>query len=514
LLFFLLFSVVALLPVSGWEEGKECGKTIHLLDFTDNGIELDKRALDYLRSGENAKREVIPICIIGVARSGKSEFLSVTTGCNGTFPVGHDQTAKTIGAEMLPLNPKGDGPLYLLIDTEGLDRRREDIEKFLVRFCVLASSHLVYHLSKTIYEKDISRLDDITCLYDIFHKNNIDKILELPSTSWVIEQSTLNNPTEKEVKEVMNGFKKDEDPIRKKTIDRILREEFSGSNPFFIPVPISDATNFTNLPSLSFEQLNEDYRNKIVEVRTIMEKARSKMLTKMNEPLTGSEYTEYLLATLPTVNSINGIFVIHPLIEYILKRAVSSAGKEYDRCMSKLFLPLNEDVWNEKGRKCYNDALVVFEENTLTVDVQENYNAEGHKNLVKVLKQKMSKYREANNQASKDDCDEKIGSYRREVCEIVQKKVSTEECIVAVEGKTMQYDGKFVGTNAERVSCQKRLKEEEQVAIKGCSDPLPIEYPLIIWTLVIGAVVVAAISLTVMLFRNQKEPIKGMNNKK
>ena len=91
-------------------------------DSTETHLVFAPGALAFLRDPVRAQRPVVPITVVGAARTGKSFFLGMVTRCRTFFPLGHGVPSKTRGARLFAMEPPAPAraaaaehaPLYLL----------------------------------------------------------------------------------------------------------------------------------------------------------------------------------------------------------------------------------------------------------------------------------------------------------------------------------------------------------------------------------------------------------------
>ena len=191
---FLLFIFIVALVCA--QVHSHCIGPFRLLDTEEgeSNVTFAKEGLKKLRSSEFANRPAIPIIVAGPSRKGKSFFLGMISGCRDKFRVGNMlEEQETMGANMVIWEPDGDSsnkkkPVFLLIDTEGLNNPQDIHDTALLTFAMMASSHVIYHQSERLEDSDLQQVSTIAQMVRVFRSKGNILPVKVPELTWVLEK--------------------------------------------------------------------------------------------------------------------------------------------------------------------------------------------------------------------------------------------------------------------------------------------------------------------------------------
>ena len=375
---------------------------VQLLESDENGYELKiaKEALVFLHDPHHAKRPVIPITVVGPAKSGKSFFLGMVTGCRKLFPLGHTLQAETQGAIMfafeksdiqsynhdgsdeniVTLPNENNKPLYLFIDTEGLGLSLMIYDKAILLFSTLMSSHMVYHLSQTIEEFDILQLYSIASLVQDLKKKGLISELELPNLTWVVDKFTfkdvssdfenINLSTKKGALKYLSEFRLKEipNPTDNENIQQyndvvnVVHDEFPSHSAFFIHSAVNDDNKKKELDQIQIKDMDPRYLAQIDSVRELLMETKPKHLLKGNkdEPMTCQGFAKFIEDLVPVIKKDRRTLVGDLVVEKVFKQAHDQALTKYIAVMNNLTLPLSYTELEKEHERACNAALDLF----------------------------------------------------------------------------------------------------------------------------------------------------------
>jgi len=436
---FVIAVALAVVLASALKEDARCDQEpVQLLvtEESDTKVHLAPEALEFLRAPERANRKVVPVVVVGTARSGKSFFLGMITGCRNLFPLGHSLKQKTRGARMFPMEPlvqkegDEDKPLFLLIDTEGLGNAQNLHDKALLLFSTMASSHMVYHLAKRIEQKDIQQLSSIAQLVKVFNKNNITGAIELPPVTWVVDQCTLDDPGDslsylydELLRELANPADVPSIALYNETV-RAVRNEFRSHKAFFIRPAHKDSDEWSKLSSYSVEDLDPRYVTQLNAVRDVLMEEKPKRFLKSSQPMSCADYATFLEVIMDAVN--DEMIDMNHVMDNVVQQAVDAGKKTYNDSMALLSLPVEQHEWDEANANAASEAVRIFNENI--VDNKNSFrNARGRRELDAFIIQLSRLYQRDNVDASEALCREVLVDVERLLKEQVDRSQSSAE---------------------------------------------------------------------------------------
>ena len=307
-------------------------------------IALHPEALSFLRSDSMASLGKLGIVtFIGRARSGKSFTLDFLLNTS-EFAVGHTMMPKTQGAELWA-EPQGNSNTIIYVDTEGLGAAPAAYDKAMLLFCVLISSHVVYHLSDYIYLEDVTRLYSIVNLVNLYKSRNL-RMADLPALTWVVQKSTLLSPSASSSPlSLLFGHFLAERPNPKNSVSiaefnetaKVVATEFKCHHAFFIPPAIENASLFTHLSEFGD-------RRAVLDPRYVkmMDQLRDLIHTSTVPRRTGAELADFAASIIPVVNE-GGALIADTVIDEVGRRAIRRCLEFYDQSVRDLPMPLDDE---------------------------------------------------------------------------------------------------------------------------------------------------------------------------
>jgi len=266
---------------------------------------------------------------------------------------------------------------------------------------------MIYHLSRKIDQKDIHQLSSIARLVQVFNKNNISSAIELPPVTWVIDQSTLEDPEDSEkylydevLREIPNPTGAEAIAKFNETV-RVVRNEFRSHKAFFIRPALGDSDKWSSLSSIPREELAPNYLSQLDSVRSVLSAVHPKRFVKGTEPMNCEEYASFLEVIMQTVND-ESIDLNH-VMENVVQRALEFSKKTYEDYMQKLVLPMEQTDWDEEDRTARSEAFRVFEQ-SIVGDTNNYRNTKGRKELDLFITQRSSLFQRDNKDASEELC--------------------------------------------------------------------------------------------------------------
>lgn len=439
---------------------------VQLLESDENGYELKiaKEALVFLHDPHHAKRPVIPITVVGPAKSGKSFFLGMVTGCRKLFPLGHTLQAETQGAIMfafeksdiqsynhdgsdeniVTLPNENNKPLYLFIDTEGLGLSLMIYDKAILLFSTLVSSHMVYHLSHTITEYDILQLHSIASLVQDFKKKGLVSELALPNLTWVVDKFTSKNDSddfknidlttkegalqyllEHRLKEIPNPTG-NEIIQQYNDVVNVVHHEFPSQSAFFIHPAVNDDNKKKELDTISVKDMDPRYLTQIDSVKKLLLKTQPKHLHKDNkdEPMTCEGLADFIEKLIPVINENRRPLVGDLVMEMNERQAHEKAVSKYHEIMDNLTLPLDQKDFDSADESARNESIRVFEDSGLHGKIGF---VKGYQKLKQQLTVESKKYRQNNAILSESLCKDIHQKVKEEMKRLYDKDIHHDE---------------------------------------------------------------------------------------
>ena len=413
-------------------------------------LNFSEDALEFLRDPIRANRPVIPITVVGTARSGKSFFLGMVTGCPNFFQVGHTAEGETQGAEMVVcdtidalsynhddsgenITMDGDNhekPLYLFIDTEGLEYSMEEYDTAILLFSTLISSHMVYHLSEKIEQTEIERLSSIASLIQYLEQNQMITELELPNLTWVVDKFSFKDvssnfkhidlSTKEGALQYLFEYRLKEkpNPTGNKQLQQyndvvnVVHHEFPSQSAFFIHPAVNENNKRVELNKIQQKDMDPRYLAQINSVRELLFETKPKRLRKNKGPnMTCEGFADFIESIIPVLKK-GPRRLTKTIIEVMFDEAHDQAISKYHEIMNNLTLPLEKPEFESAEEKAKKEAIHVFE--FMAPGGQKGY-LESHQRLVKELTTKKREYWSDNIVQSENLC--------KDVNEILQGEV-------------------------------------------------------------------------------------------
>ena len=424
-------------------------------DKTGTGLKIVDGALDFLRDPIHANRPVVPITVVGTARSGKSFFLGMVTGCRNSFPVGHTLQAETEGANMFVYEKnetqldyygsssednitttlsKNKKPLYLLIDTEGLDYSVKEFDRAILLFSTLVSSHMVYHLSETIKNEDMKRLYSVALLVQSLSKVKLDKVLKLPKLALIVERFSLQGKLkqwgeenifteeggkkylEEEILKEVKNPNNDESISQYNATVKTLRYVFKFESVFFVHPAVKNDDKRTQVDEIPVQEMDAEYRGQLEEIKKVLLSTKPKTLQKNQEyTMTCGAFADYIEEMLPMVNHINNDLILDHYIDASCKQAQQMALEHYIREMNHIHLPLDEAGFEMEEKNAQIKALHVYNEKAIQLKSAESSYVKNKQMLETRILDQVNVYKAKNENKSRELCDEVLATVKKEL---------------------------------------------------------------------------------------------------
>ena len=465
----------------------EPDETKMYLNFTTEGLE-------FLRDPVRANRPVIPITVVGTAKSGKSFFLGMLTGCREFFPVGHTLKSKTVGVRMfiyekddtqsynhdgfndnfVTMSNDNDKPLYLLIDTEGLGLSLMLYDKAMLLFSTLASSHMVYHLSQKIEEFEILQLYSIASLVEDLKQKHLVSELDLPNLTWVVDQFTfkdvssdfkdINLSTQEGALQYLHDYRLKEkpNPTNNKNVGKyndivnVVREEFSSHAAFFIHPAVNENNKRNKLDAIEEKDMDPRYLAQIDAVRDLLLQTKPKHLRKDNrdKAMTCNDFADFIESLVPVMKNDTRALVGDLVISLIFQQACEMAISKYNERMSNLSFPLSMSTFIQADRSAQDYSINLFK--YLAPKGKFGYIGE-QKVLEGELMKESVKYREENYDKSNELCHNISNTVEEKIREIEAKGIHHNELHKALEQIIQNASKEMVGP--KKVECISQISK-------------------------------------------------------
>ncbi|EDR24013.1 hypothetical protein, conserved [Entamoeba dispar SAW760] len=342
-------------------------KTIQFFrpNYNNMTLSITEEAIDYLKEIHS----LIPVTVIGPRKSGKSFLLNSLTKTSG-FELGHGSLPQTKGIEFLKKKIYNKEHEVIYFDTEGLSSNPLGFDKNIVLFGLMGSSHLIINVRNELLFNDVLSLSLMSQLAQYYHQHHISSF-HFPILTWVVEDyNQIMKMNEHDL--LFNHFLKEKDnPDNESLITeyneiiQTIKQLFPVQRLFVIPEPIDDHYQFTNLDNIKYDILNQQYRNKIEELKQWIFTSEP---FKLHEIVTGEQYGNY------AKNFINELMKekISPLVSHIAEYFGESLLKEvldkYNQRMGAIILPADLDYIQEKKELYANESLSLFDKQMYGLD--------------------------------------------------------------------------------------------------------------------------------------------------
>ena len=495
ILFFVLSVVVISELVSCDSVPLKCFDTQKLLvpDKLKTSLNFTKDALQFLRDPIHANRPVIPITVVGTARSGKSFFLGMVTGCPNFFQVGHTALGETEGAEMVVCNKNdtmsynhddsgenitmdGDNhekPLYLFIDTEGLEYSMEEYDTAILLFSTLISSHMVYHLSEKIEQTEIERLYSIASLVQDLKQNHLITELELPNLTWVVDKFSFKDISSKfkhidlSTREGALQYlfeyrlKEKPNPTGNKHLQQyndvvnVVHHEFPSQSAFFIHPAVNENDKRVELNQKEEKDMDPRYLAQINSVRELLFETKPKRLRKNNKgrTMTCEGLADFIESIIPVLKK-GPRRLTKTIVEVLFEEAHDKALLKYHEIMNNLTLPLDAEDFKSAEDNAKNEAIHVFD--FFAPGGQFGY-TESHQGLMKQLQKEIKGYIIQNINVSENLCQDINQMVQREVNKIKAKGIHHQTLQRELTIINQEANNKMKGP--KRVNCIQQISQ-------------------------------------------------------
>ena len=310
---------------------------INLIKFNKNNFELNKAALDILRS---IKDQIIVVSIVGKARTGKSYLMNLLLNTNNNinknkgFKVASSINSCTRGIWLwsTPRQKPNSSAKIIFIDSEGtnsVDISTKTYDTKIFALIILLSSLFIYNTNGNIDETSISELALSTYLsnsiaintnkytnLDIKNKiTNIDKdkiISDLaPKFIWTLRDFTLDKIDPDTGEEITSdeylelclrnksaGKNSNENNIIRQNIIKYFKERECVT----LPRPVDNEEDLQRLDDIPFNELKSNFRTEFLLLKKkVYETSKPKIFN--GKKITGPILADLLIIFINSINS-------------------------------------------------------------------------------------------------------------------------------------------------------------------------------------------------------------------
>ncbi|KAL2323498.1 hypothetical protein Fmac_027877 [Flemingia macrophylla] len=331
-------------------------------------LQLSREGLEAIKRITNP---IAAVAVIGPYRSGKSFLLNqlLSLSCYEGFGVGHMRDTKTKGIWVwgtpIDLDINGVRTSVFYLDTEGFESvgKSNVYDDRIFALATVLSSVLIYNLPETIREADISRLSFAVELAEEFYGRvkGQDVAFEPAKLLWLIQRDFLQG---KSVQEMVNeALKQVPNTEGNKNIDVVnqIRESLSvmgdNSTAFSLPQPHIQRTKLCDMKDGELDQLYVKRRDQLKEL--VASIISPKIV--QGKTLNGKEFVSFLEQILEALNK-GEIPSTGSLVEVFNKNILERCLKLYSEKMTKLILPLPEEILQGAHDKSRGEVMQVFDQ--------------------------------------------------------------------------------------------------------------------------------------------------------
>ena len=391
---------------------------INLIKFNKNNFELNKAALDVLRS---IKDQIIVVSIVGKARTGKSYLMNLLLNTNNNnknkgFKVASSINSCTRGIWLwsTPRQKPNSSAKIVFIDSEGtnsVDISTKTYDTKIFALIILLSSLFIYNTNGNIDETSISELALSTYLsnsiaintnkytnLDIKNKiTNIDKdkiISDLaPKFIWTLRDFTLdkNDPDTGEeitsdeylelcLRNKSAGKNSNENNIIRQNIIKYFKERECVT----LPRPVDNEEDLQRLDDIPFNELKSNFRTEFLLLKKkVYETSKPKIFN--GKKITGPILADLLIIFINSINS--GII---PNIDTAWDNIIiNEIQTSYEKCKNNWKQNIENNIANINIKLIYDLKYIILTEFNLVIE--ENGEIRHNKNYFNKFKEYKNK---------------------------------------------------------------------------------------------------------------------------
>ena len=349
---------------------------INLIDIRRDKLILNEEALKLIK---DIKENIIIVSIFGKGRTGKSYLMNLLLNSDENasklikgFKVTSQQNSLSRGIYLwnTPIEKPNSKEKILFLDSEGLNSEnvyQQETDSKLLALILIISSLFIYNTTGDINSNSLNELELIVHLSDSFginEKVNKDKLIaELcPKFIWTIRDFELEklNEIKKTIgqdaylaqclKERFGGKNKDEINVIKENLVKYFKQRECVT----LPKPVEEEKDLIILKKLSFNELQEDFRNEFWYLKDKIYKSSKAKI-------------------------INGKIINGPIIAYLLSKIVNDINDEKIPNLSDIFNEMIlyhiENSYNH-AKNIYKDKLDKLKSEEIDLDIKEIYSIE------------------------------------------------------------------------------------------------------------------------------------------
>ena len=392
---------------------------INLIKFNKNNFELNKAALDILRS---IKDQIIVVSIVGKARTGKSYLMNLLLNTNNNinknkgFKVASSINSCTRGIWLwsTPRQKPNSSAKIIFIDSEGtnsVDISTKTYDTKIFALIILLSSLFIYNTNGNIDETSISELALSTYLsnsiaintnkytnLDIKNKiTNIDKdkiISDLaPKFIWTLRDFTLDKIDPDTGEEITSdeylelclrnksaGKNSNENNIIRQNIIKYFKERECVT----LPRPVDNEEDLQRLDDIPFNELKSNFRTEFLLLKKkVYETSKPKIFN--GKKITGPILADLLIIFINSINS--GII---PNIDTAWDNIIiNEIQTSYEKCKNNWKQNIENNIANINIKLIYDlKYLILTEFNQV---IEENGEIRHNKNYFNKFKEYKNK---------------------------------------------------------------------------------------------------------------------------
>lgn len=266
------------------------GKSIALIEFTDNGFVVNEEAVDILNQ---LQAPVAVVAVAGLYRTGKSFLLNKVVLRQPAFTVGPTTRACTKGIWMWSRPLLVDGVNVLVIDTEGIGAPTADASHDTRIFALglLLSSYFIYNSVGSIDEQALNNISLVTNLSLALQGDK--EVFAPPGFLWVVRDFALQMRDESGgtigAREYLEDALRPTATAAKNKIRDCLRDYFPDRDCFTLVRPCTNESQLQNLDSLPDRALRPEFVAQAAELNTkIFEEAVRRPMRVNGQNISGA----------------------------------------------------------------------------------------------------------------------------------------------------------------------------------------------------------------------------------
>ena len=426
---------------------------INLIKFNKNNFELNKEALDILRS---IKDQIIVVSIVGKARTGKSYLMNLLLNSNNNinknngFKVASSINSCTRGIWLwsTPRQKPNSSAKIIFIDSEGtnsVDISTKTYDTKIFALIILLSSLFIYNTNGNIDETSISELALSTYLsnsiaintkncknLDIKNKiTNIDKdkiISDLaPKFIWTLRDFTLDKidpDTGEEITsdEYLELCLRNKSTGKNSNENNIIRENiikyFKERECVTLPRPVDNEEDLQRLDDIPFNELKSNFRTEFLLLKKkVYETSKPKIFN--GKKITGPILADLLIIFINSINS--GII---PNIDTAWDNIIiNEIQASYQKCKNNWKQNIENNIANINTKLIYDLKYMILTEYNQVIE--ENGEIRHNKNYFNKFKE----YKNKLNAEIQKDIDKYIKQANKQNFSYFQKIVNNHKQI-------------------------------------------------------------------------------------